>query len=146
MKCFGTIYFLALLVTLAIFLNSFLNLGANGFGELGYETSNARGDLLSYGMGEERWTVNLGTNVSLVSAAVGSSHSCAVVMDARLSKRIKCWGNNLYGQLGLNTTENMADDSFEVGDKMPYVELGIDIPSKLALGLFHRLSFIASLL
>ena len=72
--------------------------GANTFGELG----------LGYG-GRDRGrmtptTVDVGGPVRAVVA--GSSHICAVLDDK--NKTLKCWGDNLFGQLGIGVVDGKA--------------------------------------
>jgi hypothetical protein len=38
--------------------------------------------------------------------------------------KLKCWGLNFMGQLGLGHTRNMGDNAKEMGDDLPYVDLG----------------------
>jgi hypothetical protein len=52
--------------------------------------------------------------------AAGSDTVCAVSNDGR----IKCWGDNEYGQLGLGDTLNRGDEPGEMGDALPAVDLG----------------------
>ena len=47
-------------------------------------------------------TVDLGTGRTAVSVSLGTSHTCAVLDDGTL----KCWGYNVFGQLGLGSTTN----------------------------------------
>jgi alpha-tubulin suppressor-like RCC1 family protein len=56
----------------------------------------------------------------VVAVAAGRAHSCALFDDGRL----KCWGWNMFGQLGLGDTENRGDARGEMGDALPYVDLG----------------------
>ena len=54
---------------------------------------------------------------------------------------MKCWGYNVYGQLGLGDTANRGDDPGEMGDSLPAVvnkgddpgEMGDSLPA-VALG------------
>ena len=45
-------------------------------------------------------TVSLGVGVKAVDVVAGGHHSCAVLDDGN----VKCWGSNVYGQLGDGTT------------------------------------------
>jgi alpha-tubulin suppressor-like RCC1 family protein len=48
----------------------------------------------------------------------GSAYNCALLEN----KNIQCWGNNLFGQLGLGHTDNFGDD--ETIDTLGYVSTG----------------------
>ena len=54
------------------------------------------------------------------AVAVGSAHTCALLDD----DKVKCWGRNDFGQLGLGDTANRGDDPGEMGDNLPAVDLG----------------------
>ena len=49
--------------------------------------------------------------------ASGDSHACALFFDGRL----RCWGSNLYGQLGLGHTNDVGDDEH------PYTAGDVDV-------------------
>jgi hypothetical protein len=55
-----------------------------------------------------------------ISVASGSVHTCALLDD----HRVKCWGNNGYGQLGLGDNVDRGLAVSEMGDALPYVDLG----------------------
>jgi alpha-tubulin suppressor-like RCC1 family protein len=55
-----------------------------------------------------------------VELAAGSYHSC-VRLD---NGRVKCWGYNGHGQLGLGDGNNRGDQADEMGDNLPAVDLG----------------------
>jgi alpha-tubulin suppressor-like RCC1 family protein len=50
----------------------------------------------------------------------GGSFSCVLSTEGK----VKCWGLNNYGQLGLGDTNNRGDTSNEMGDSLPFVDLG----------------------
>ena len=54
------------------------------------------------------------------SLAAGTFHTCALVNDGR----VKCWGLNEFGELGLGDTVSRGDDVGEMGDLLPAVDLG----------------------
>ena len=57
-------------------------------------------------------TVNLGTGRTATAIEAGAYHSCALLDNAS----VKCWGKNGYGQLGIDDTADMGDNSGEMAD------------------------------
>lgn len=55
-----------------------------------------------------------------LSIATGALHSCALLED----HRVKCWGMNGLGELGLGDTEPRGVDPATMGDALPFVDLG----------------------
>jgi hypothetical protein len=47
-------------------------------------------------------------------------HSCAKLDNAQL----KCWGSNSFGQLGLENDGVIGDNPGDMGDFLPFVQLG----------------------
>eukprot|EP00961_Rhodomonas_salina_P007732 104874-Rhodomonas_salina.1 len=58
--------------------------------------------------------------VSPVQIEAGGYHACARFEDGTL----KCWGFNSDGQLGLGDTEHRGDEAGEMGNALPFVDLG----------------------
>ncbi len=109
--------------------------GHNSTGQLGYEDTMNRGDDASrtpakYGM------VEFGKDLKVVRLAsgTGGQSACAIFEDGRL----KCWGDNLEGQLGLGVTQSVGDQKFSMGENLPFVPLpkGKSVVD-VALGLLH---------
>ncbi len=95
--------------------------GDNADGQLG------RGDVARVGdqpgeMGDQLPPIDLGSGRTVVASTAGVFHVCATLDTARL----KCWGSNGEGRLGLGTASNRGDQPNEMGDALPVVELGID--------------------
>ena len=95
--------------------------GDNYYGQLGYGDKNPRGNAAN-SMGDNLPTVELGTNRSALALSLYGSTSCALLDNFKL----KCWGDNSYGQLGIGDVENRGDDPGEMGDNLPVVDLGQD--------------------
>ena len=59
-------------------------------------------------------------NAAADSLDAGGFFSCAVLTDGR----VKCWGDNSVGQLGLGDTQTRGDSLAEMGTNLPAVPLG----------------------
>ena len=104
--------------------------GQGNYGELGIGTTQNMGDQPEE-MGDFLPAVDFGTGRTAVEVVVGGGHSCAILDD----DSTKCWGYNAWGQLGLGDTANKGDDSNEMGDNLPAVDLGTGRKAvELALG------------
>ncbi len=90
--------------------------GYNLFGTLGIDNATTMGD----GSGEMALlpVVNLGTGRTATAITSGGYHNCAILDNAS----VKCWGYNNKGQLGIDNTTNMGNDSGEMD-----LLLGIDL-------------------
>ena len=107
--------------TCAIQTNSLVKCwGANSSGQLGYGDMRQRGDEPGE-MGANLAFVDLGSGVASIQISVGNNHSCAILKDHTL----KCWGNNDNSKLGLNDTNNRGDESGEMGNNLPIIDIGI---------------------
>lgn len=100
-----------------------------------------RNDLAQLGIGAlgDKLTpmdVNLGTGVKGTQLCAGV-HSTCVLTDAG---KLKCWGHNTSGQLGQGHNHSpVGDDPAEMGDSLPYVNLGLGrTVKKLACGSYHK--------
>lgn len=110
--------------------------GRNESGQLGYGDTRQRGDDPDE-MGANLPFVNLGTNRTVRELATSSgtaSFFCAILDDEHL----KCWGRNDYGQLGYGDPRGRGDDANEMGDNLPFVNLGAGRTAKsVSLGGVH---------
>jgi cysteine-rich repeat protein len=93
--------------------------GYNDSGQLGLGDKNHRGDNPNE-MGVNLPPVDLGTGKKAIAIAAGNRHTCAILEGGS----VKCWGYNVVGQLGLESTSQLGDEPNEMGDKLPYVDLG----------------------
>ncbi len=93
--------------------------GDNSVGKLGLGDELPRG-FAAGEMGDALPYVNLGTGRTAKGIAVGLEHVCALLDNGR----VKCWGGG--GWLGLGDANARGDGPNEMGDALPYVELGPD--------------------
>jgi E3 ubiquitin-protein ligase HERC3 len=95
--------------------------GGNPQGELGQGDTAARGSNPGE-MGGNLPAVDLGPGRTAVSiwSGPGAQTTCASLDDGRL----KCWGGNGSGVLGLGDTLARGDDPGEMGAALPAVDLG----------------------
>ena len=85
------------------------------------------------------------------SLATGNSGSCAVLAN----DRVKCWGTNEYGTLGTGILKGLpgtliGDQAAEMGDALPFVDLGTDtstgkpwVVKAIAMGEFQACAVLA---
>ena len=72
-------------------------------------------------MGDYLPEVSLGSGVVASQMECGMYHTC--VLEAS-SNQIKCWGENEYGKLGIGDEENRGNNVNEMGDYLPFLDLG----------------------
>ena len=107
--------------------------GFNERGQLGQENTSHIGNNVSE-MGDQLEAIDLGTNRTAVDVVAGYQHTC-VHLD---NNKLKCFGTNGNGQLGLGHTNRIGDDAAEMGDNLQYVDLGTDrTVTKIATGYSH---------
>ena len=106
--------------TCALLDNATVKCWGNGAsGQLGLGDTATRG-VTAGEMGDNLPAVNLGTGRSAVAISAGASHTCALLDNAT----VKCWGFNLYGQLGQGDTTNRGNAANQMGDNLAPVSLG----------------------
>lgn len=77
--------------------------------------------------------VDLGSGEVGHAVVSGLRHACAILVGGT----VKCWGDNRSGQLGLGHIATMGDDPDEMGDNLPFVDLGGGTATSLSLGESH---------
>lgn len=92
--------------------------GDNSRGQLGQGDMNNRGDEPDE-MGDNLTPIDLGTGLTVKSITSGLWFNCALFTNGK----VKCWGRNEDGQLGLGDTENRGDEPGEMGDDLPFVNI-----------------------
>jgi alpha-tubulin suppressor-like RCC1 family protein len=90
--------------------------GENQDGQLGQGDAVDRG-VTGTDMGDNLLAVNFGSNITPVSFSSGNFHDCALFNTGA----VKCWGYNLYGNLGIGNTTNMGDAADQMGSYLPFV-------------------------
>ena len=102
------------------------------YGQLGYGNTDNLGD--SVGEIEILKIVEFGTGVIPRDVVSGFLARCIISM----SNDVKCWGYNNIGQLGLGSTNYMGNEVFEMGDYLPFVDLGTGLKaSQVQFGETH---------
>eukprot|EP01083_Nonionella_stella_P030138 82704_1 len=100
--------------------------------------------ILGYGDKVNRW--NAGTvpvvdvGFDVIQLAGGQEHRCAI---SDLN-RVKCWGGNTYGQLGLGDTNKRGWGVNEMGNYLPEVDLGSNFNAILIEGEGHHACAVSS--
>jgi alpha-tubulin suppressor-like RCC1 family protein len=98
--------------------------GDNSRGQLG----NSIGPDTGSSMGDNLPFVDLGQGVTVTAITAGYYHTCAVLGGAG-NDRVKCWGSNDFGQLGVGDTISRggeSDAAQSMGDNLPYASLSLD--------------------
>jgi len=96
---------------------------------LGYGDLAIRGDGPGE-MGDRLPYVDLGTGVLAQGIAAGRFWMCALLTDGR----VKCWGENFSGQLGIEDTLNRGGEPNQMSDVLPFVSLGTGRTAKALTG------------
>ncbi|MCC7440257.1 MAG: hypothetical protein IT285_01405 [Bdellovibrionales bacterium] len=108
--------------------------GYNHVGQCGYADLAAYKGTAPGSLGDNLPPVDLGAGRTVKDFGLFSHHTCAVLDN----DRVKCWGYNNYGQLGLGDTNNRGDNAGEMGDSLPYVDLGTGrTAKKVYVGAFN---------
>jgi len=92
--------------------------GNNDVGQLGLGDTVTRGDQPGE-MGDALPRVDLGTGKKAIAITAGDAHTCALLYDGS----VKCWGSNIWGQLGLGDKINRGDGPNEMGNALPAAPL-----------------------
>jgi alpha-tubulin suppressor-like RCC1 family protein len=103
-------------------------LGFNITGQLGIGNNSTRGASPAH-VGAGLLAADLGPGLTALQVAIGNNHTCARLGGGKL----KCWGDNLFGQLGLGDTVRRGDEPNEMGAALPLVDLGASV-ERVAVG------------
>lgn len=94
--------------------------GRNFDGRLGFDVNagaNVGDDAGELGVATP--TIGLGAGRFPMKLSAATAHFCALTDMAR----VKCWGANSYGELGLGDAAARGDNDFELGDYLPFSAL-----------------------
>ena len=94
-------------------------IGNNGYGQLGYGYTTNLGDSTSE-LGDALPVIDLGDDFDTVQIQCGSYFTCARSSNGEM----KCWGEAENGQLGQGDTFRRGDESGEMGNSLPAINLG----------------------
>ena len=100
-------------------------IGGNTDGQLGYGNTISTDDL------EDTSVTDVSVGADVVKMALGVDFSCVLTT----GKKVKCWGWNSYGQLGLGHTRNIGDD--ELPSTIGFVDIGEDVKDIIAGAEYH---------
>jgi len=92
--------------------------GLGASGQLGTEGTASLGDGGGE-MGDALPVASLGSGRTVLHLAAGENFSCAILDN----NRVKCWGLNTSGELGIGATDARGDGPGEMGDGLPAVSL-----------------------
>jgi len=122
--------------------------GHNQTGQLGREsTANYGGGVGENLSGLAGSPINLGTGLSVKQISAGTEHVCVVLEDAAntLDDRVKCWGSNYRGELGIGDTWPRGRYAGEMGDSLPVVDLGsTSTVTQVSAGYYHSCALLTN--
>lgn len=108
--------------TCVIFTNGKLKcFGDNYLGALGIGDGAPHGNTIG-SMGNNLPFVDVGDGFTVLHVVPGD-HTCAILSN----NKVKCWGSDQVGSLGLESVvprEHIGDQPGEMGDNLPFVDLG----------------------
>ena len=115
--------------------------GHNQNGELGQGDSLSRGAAAGE-MGAALPFVDLGQGVKATALAAGFNHTCALLSDGK----VKCWGWNAFGQLGLGDVNSRGEKPEQMGDLLPAIDLGTGVTATaITAGYAHTCALLSTL-
>ena len=118
--------------------------GLNQSGQCGQNDTSATNSLVGQGykyIGDHLPLVSLSSTLIAKAVYAGGYHSCAALGTASTTSALKykCWGLNNYGQLGYGAsiTQNVGTVPGQMGDALPFVDLGSNVVVSMSLGNYH---------
>ena len=71
-------------------------------------------------MGDNLTAIDLGFGRTAKQISSGQSHVCAILDN----NQVKCWGDNVYGELGKGNNDDIGRKPLEMGDNLTSIDLG----------------------
>lgn len=93
--------------------------GNNASGALGQGNTTDVGDGVGTLMSALQ-SIDLGTGVTARAIGAGNQFTCVLLSDGK----VKCWGENQYGQLGIGDTNDRGDGTGEMGANLSAIDFG----------------------
>jgi alpha-tubulin suppressor-like RCC1 family protein len=107
--------------------------GGNSWGQLGLDYTPDNLGHQPGEMGDNLSSINLGTGRTATAIAAGIFHSCAILDNGS----VKCWGRNAHGQLGIDNTTDMGDNTGHMA-QLTGINLGTGrTATAIAAGYWH---------
>ncbi len=108
--------------------------GHNAYGQLGQGDTVQRGDAASE-LGDNLPIVALGSGRTTREVVTYDAYGTCALLD---DFSVKCWGDNIWGQLGQGNTATRGDQANELGDNLPAINLGTSRTAQaIATGRYH---------
>ncbi len=101
--------------------------GNNATGQLGLGDTDSRGNSVSTMSTVSAVDLGLLAGETVAVIESGNFHNCVYTSMAR----VKCWGSNVHGQLGLGVSDNRGDDPNEMGSNLPAVDFAATSPTEV---------------
>lgn len=113
----------------AVKCHGFAQAGALGYGDL-VDRGGVLGDV-----GDGTPNVALGTGRTARALSAANTTTCVILDDGK----VKCWGANGSGQLGIGDKQSRGTQTGEMGDALPAVDLGVGRTAiAIASGFTHQ--------
>eukprot|EP01083_Nonionella_stella_P236860 831457_1 len=107
--------------------------GHNAQSQLGYGDTNSRG-VGTGQMGDALLEIDLGSSFVPIDIACGDYHTCVL----STTNKVKCYGQNLDGELGYGDTTNRGGGANDMGDNLLEIDLETNfIPMQIVAGRYH---------
>lgn len=103
--------------------NNMKCLGGNEKGQTGNGISNTIVGQESGHIGDNLPTVNLGSGLEVIDFVLGGSSTCIIVT----GNKVKCVGGSTSGQLGYESMADIGKSASEMGNNLPFVNLGTNV-------------------